>query len=433
MHTIIYSLFVSAFFLVTAANAQQTPASPQSEPITIQGATAHIGNGTVIENSWIQFEQGKITYVGPAKGEEVAGKTIDASGKHVYPGFIAPNTTLGLVEIDAVKASDDKSELGQNLPHVRSLIAYNAESEVVESMRPNGVFTAQICPRGGRISGRSSIVQLDAWNWEDASLKADDGVHLNWPGSFSRKRWWAGEGRGFKINDKYKEQTRELNELFEAAANYQESPPADEVDLRYEAMQDLYTGEAGLFVHVHEEKEILDVVEFKKRHKLPRLVIVGGYEGYRVTEALKEADIPVLLRRVHSTPRRVDEDYDLPYKNAALLHEAGILVGLEGSGRMERMNTRNLPFYAGTAAGFGLDKEEALQLITLNTARILDIADQLGSLEVGKDATLFISEGDALDMQGNRLSHGFIQGREISLESHQTELYQRYQGKYDRQ
>jgi imidazolonepropionase-like amidohydrolase len=432
MYSQLYFLLAAILFISAPAAGQQTPGPPQSEAITIQGATAHIGTGEIIENSWIQFEAGEITYVGTAKDANPAGQIIKAEGQHVYPGFIAPNTTLGLVEIDAVKASDDKSELGQILPHVRSLIAYNAESQVVESMRPNGVLTAQICPRGGRVSGRSSIVQLDAWNWEDAAIVADDGLHLNWPGNFSRKRWWAGEGRGYKVNKKYKEQTREIDELFKKAAKYQPSP-AGETDLRYEAMQDIFTGKTGLFVHVQEEKEILDVVRFKEKHQISRLIIVGAYEAYKVADQLEDADIPVLLRRVHSTPRRVDEDYDLPYKNAALLHEAGVLVALEGSGRMERMNTRNLPFYAGTAAGYGLDRETALQMITLNTARILGIEEQLGSLEVGKDATLFISAGDALDMQGNRLSHAFIQGRNISLETHQTELYQRYQNKYDRQ
>ena len=200
MYSQLYFLLCAILLISAPAVAQQTPAPPQSEAITIQGATAHIGTGEIIENSWIQFKEGKITYLGPAKDANPAGQIIKAEGQHVYPGFIAPNTTLGLVEIDAVKASDDKSETGQVLPHVRSLIAYNAESQVVESMRPNGVLTAQVCPRGGRVSGQSSIVQLDAWNWEDAALVADDGLHLNWPGSFCRKRWWAGEGRGYKVN-----------------------------------------------------------------------------------------------------------------------------------------------------------------------------------------------------------------------------------------
>jgi imidazolonepropionase-like amidohydrolase len=431
------NIFLGLFCLCFSSllYAQQTPAPPQNQMITITGATAHIGNGTVIPNAWLTFEQGKITYVGPAKDEAIRGREISAQGQHLYPGFIAPNTTLGLVEIDAVKASDDKSEIGKMLPHVRSLIAYNAESQVVETCRPNGVLTAQICPRGGRISGRSSIVQLDAWNWQDAVIRADDGIHLNWPGSFSRKRWWAGEGRGYKVNEDYAKEITALSNFFDAARAYSQNEGQNQEDLNllYAAMEGVIQDEAGLFVHVQGEKEILDLIAFKKQQNLARVIIVGGHEAHQVADEIKKANISVLLRRVHSTPQKEDEDYDLPFKNPRLLVEAGVLTALEGSGRMERMNTRNLPFYAGTAAAYGLDPEVALQLITLNTARILGIDEQLGSLEIGKDATIFLSRGDALDMKGNQLTNAFIQGRQISLETHQTELYQRYKNKYDRQ
>ncbi len=192
----IYIFFIVAVFTLPFSGfTQQTPAKPQSEAITITGATAHVGDGTVIENCTIVFENGKITALGA--NAEVQGTSIDATGKHVYPGFIAPGKSLGLVEVNAVRASNDQDEIGAMIPHVRSLIAYNAESKVVESMRPNGVLLGQITPKGGRISGTSSIVQFDAWNWEDAAVKADDGIHLNWPNSFRRGRWWLGEPRGF--------------------------------------------------------------------------------------------------------------------------------------------------------------------------------------------------------------------------------------------
>ncbi len=188
--------------------AQQTPAAKQTEAIAIEGATAHLGNGEVIENALIMFEDGKLTFVGSANTKIARkGAVIDATGKHIYPGFIAPAKTLGLVEVDAVRATDDTDEIGDIIPHVRSLIAYNAESKVVESMRPNGVLIGQIAPEGGRISGTSSIVQFDAWNWEDAAVKVDDGVHLNWPSSFRQGRWWAGEDAGYSPNKDYAEQT----------------------------------------------------------------------------------------------------------------------------------------------------------------------------------------------------------------------------------
>ena len=219
MREIIYSLM---FLLsIVSITAQQTPASRQTEPVSIEGATAHLGNGEVIENSLVMFSQGKITFVGNSNTKIARiGRIIKANGKHIYPGFIAANSTLGLVEVDAVKASSDVRETGIMNPHIRSIIAYNAESKVVESMRPNGVLMAQITPRGGTISGTSSIVQLDAWNWEDASLKNDDAIHINWPSSFTSGRWWLGEDPALKPDKNYINKTQEIVTFFRDAKNY---------------------------------------------------------------------------------------------------------------------------------------------------------------------------------------------------------------------
>ena len=427
-----YLVILALFTCIGNSFAQQTPASKQTEAVTIVGATAHLGNGEVIENSLIIFEDGKITQVMDATSTKMQyrGRIIEAEGKHVYPGFIAPNATLGLVEIDAVRATDDEDEIGSMLPHIRSLIAYNAESKIVESMRPNGVLMGQIVPRGGRISGTSSIVQFDAWNWEDAVIKEDDGLHINWPSSFTRGRWWAGEDPGIKVSDDYQDEILKLEEFFASAKAYLKGSK-EKTNLAYDAMQNVFTGDKRVYVHVDGKKEILDVIEFKKDQKLEHLVIVGGYEAHKTIQDLKENNIPVLVQRPHDTPNSEDHDYDFPYKLAGILHNQGVLVALESSGSMERMNTRNLPFYAGTAGAYGLGKEEALKLITSNTAKILGIDNMLGTLEKGKTATLFISEGDALDMRGNILTHAFIQGRQVSLDTHQTELYERYMKKYD--
>ena len=411
--------------------AQQTPANKQTEAITIVGATAHIGNGTVIDNSLIIIENGKIMLCADVNSTRVAhkGTIIQAKGKHVYPGFIAPNTTLGLQEIGSVRATNDTREIGSMNPHIRSLIAYNAESKVVESMRPNGVLIGQITPRGGRISGTSSIVQFDAWNWEDAAIMADDAIHMNWPNSFSRGRWWLGEDRGLKPNKDYSKQVTDAATFFTNSKAYLNGKKEVE-NLQFGAMQGLFSGSKKLFIHVDDEKGITDAITFAKDHGVNSIVIVGGYEAYKVTDLLKKHNIPVLAQRTHKTPEREDDDYDFPYKLAKLLVDEGILVGLENSGQMERANARNLPFQAGTVAAHGLDKEEALKLITSNTAKILGIHKQLGTLEQGKDATLFISEGDALDMRTNILTHAFINGRSISLETHQTKLWKRYSNKF---
>jgi hypothetical protein len=410
--------------------AQQTPAPKQSQPIAITGATAHLGNGQIIENSLIIFKDGKLTTVSNASQTDLSGmEVIKADGKHVYPGFIVPSSTLGLTEIDAVKATVDESEIGEMNPHIRSIIAYNAESKVVESMRPNGVLMGQIAPQGGRISGTSSVVQFDAWNWEDATVKVNDGIYLNWPSSFTRGRWWLGEDRGLKSNDKYKEQVDELVAFFNETKAYAAGDKTT-TNLPYGATEGLFDGSKKLYINVDDEKGITDAIHFAKNNNVKHLVIVGGSESYKVADLLKQHNIPVIVQRIHSLPSKEDEDYDMPYKLATLLVNKGITVALNANGSMERMSSRNLPFYAGTTVAYGLDKEEALKLITSNTAKILGIDKDYGTLEEGKSATLFISEGDALDMRTNQLTHAFIDGRLISLETHQTELYHRYDDKY---
>lgn len=423
-------LIFLAFLIYVPSKAQQTPAPKQTEAITIEGATAHLGNGEVIESSLIMFEDGKLTFVGDSKMKIARkGKVIDATGKHIYPGFIAPAKTLGLVEINSVRATNDQDEIGELIPHVRSLIAYNAESKVVESMRPNGVLLGQIAPTGGRISGTSSIVQFDAWNWEDAALKVDDGVHLNWPRSFRQGRWWMGEERGYKPNKDYPEDVETVVTFIKNASAYGKGSPK-EVNPAFAAMQGVLNGSQKMYVYADGEKEIIDAVNTLKANGIKEVVLVGGYEAHKITDFLKKNEIPVLVQFTHNLPVFDDDDYDLPYKLPKLLVDAGLLVALQNT-EASNFQTRNLPFYAGQVGQQGLDKEKALQLITGNSAKILGIDDSYGTLEVGKSATLFISEGDALDMRTNQLTHAFIDGRNISLETHQTELWKRYMGKYE--
>ena len=428
MKKIIYSVLF--FCLIGNSTAQQTPADQQTTAYSIEGATAHLGNGEVIENSLLMFNEGKITFVGSAMAKIARlGLVINAKGKHVYPGFIAANTTLGLVEIDAVKATNDQDEIGIMNPHIRSLIAYNAESKVVESMRPNGVLMAQITPRGGVLSGTSSVVQLDAWNWEDAAIKTDDGIHMNWPSSFTSGKWWLGEDPALKPDVKYAENVDEIKAYFMNAKNYLASNK-EKTHLPYQATAGLFDGSKRFFIHVSGQKEITDAITVSKELGIHNLIIVNGEAADKVADLLVKNNVSVILDRPHRNPNSEDDAYDATYTIAKTLLDKGVLVSLGMEGQMERMQTRNLPFYAGTFAAFGLDKELAVQLITLNTATILGIDAFTGSLEVGKDATLFISEGDALEMRGNILIHAFIQGRSISLETHQTALWKRYSNKY---
>lgn len=429
MKTIYKSLsMLTLLFVCVLTYAQQTPAPAQYETISITGVTAHIGNGSVIANATIVFENGKITEIGT--GITAKGKVINAEGQHAYPGFITVNNTLGLGEIDAVRASMDVNEIGNITPNVRSLIAYNAESKLIESMRPNGVLMGQIVPRGGRITGTSSVVQFDAWNWEDAAVKIDEAIHMKWPNSFSRGRWWLGESRAYKPNKDYNDDIQKMRDFFVEAKAYAKTNNTEN-NLAYESVQGLFNGSKKLFVNADSEKEIIDAVSFAKELGIQNTVLVGGYHAYKITEFLKQNNIAVVAGRTQSTPNFEDDDYDLPYKMPKLLHDAGLLVSIDPGGRMERMNTRNLPFYAGQVVGQGMNKEDALKMITLNAAKILGIDADYGTLEVGKSATLFISKGDALDVTGNVLSHAFIDGRKLSLESHHTNLYNRYSKKLE--
>ncbi|PQJ23016.1 amidohydrolase family protein [Tenacibaculum sp. SG-28] len=427
-HITIYTLFY--FFLVGNSIAQQTPGRKQTKDFTIEGATAHIGNGKIIENSLLMFSEGKITFVGSANMKIARkGEVINAKGKHLYPGFIAANTSLGLAEIDAVRATVDDDEVGSMLPHIRSLIAYNAESKIIETMRPNGVLLGQITPRGGTISGTSSIVQFDAWNWEDAAIKTNDGIHVNWPSLFARGRWWLGEDPSLKPNKNYTKNTAKIKDFFRDAKRYLTGEKKSK-NLPYEALKNVFEGTQKVYVHVNGASQIQDAITMFRELAISNLVIVGGFQAEKIASILKQHTIPVILERSHRLPSNEDEDYDLPYRTAKILFDAGITVGLGMDGEMERMSARNLPFYAGTYAAYGLAKEVAVSLITLNNAKILGIDTFTGSLEVGKDATLFISDGDALDMRGNIVRKAFIQGRNISLETHQTKLWKRYTKKY---
>lgn len=405
--------------------AQQTPGDKQNQDIAIIGATAHIGNGNVIDQSFIVISNGKITTVADAKTVRIDTskmKVIKANGKHVYPGFIALNTALGLVEIDAVRATDDEDEVGLMLPHIRSLIGYNAESLVVESLRPNGVLQGEVSPRGGVISGTASVMQFDAWNWEDAAIKIDHGIHMNWPGAFS-SRWWLGEAL---MPDKNYPKNKEAIKNFFLEAKRYLSGSKDTENLVFEASKGLFDGSQKLFIHVSGSKEITDAIHTAKSVGINNIVIVHGTGAEKVSDLLKKYNIPVVIDRSHRIPDNVDDDYDLPFRQAKILMDAGLTVSIGMEGQMERMNTRNLPFYAGTYAAYGVPKEKAVEMITGNAAKILGIDSFTGTLESGKDATLFISEGDALDMRTNIISHAFIQGRKVSLETHQTKLWKRY-------
>lgn len=416
------------YSLVSIALLAQTPAPNQKKKIMLYGATAHIGNGEVIENSLIILEDGKISTIEDASNIRIDMSDVeyyDVIGKHIYPGFILPNTTLGLADIDAVRATRDFKEVGDFKPHVRSIIAYNTDSPVLPTIRTNGILLGQITPKGGYISGTSSIVEFDAWNYEDALYKEDDGIHLNWP----REPWAFGHHHSEDDEDHYEEELTTIKNYFEKAKSYAKAKPS-EVDLPMQAMKGLFEGTKQLYIHAYSVKQIKGAILFAAEMEIDNMVLVGANDAWRIADFIAEYEVPVILSRTHRLPMRNAEDVDIAYKSAKILSDAGVLYCLDYQGDMERMGSRNLPFTAGTTAAYGLDREEALMSITLNTAKILGIDKRLGSLEKGKDATLFVSDGDALDMMTNKVSLAFIRGKKLMLTNHQEELYKKYKKKH---
>ena len=433
MNKYILTLLFAAAGIKAFSQADIIPAKAQDKKIAIMGAKLHIGNGQVIENGYVMFDKGKITGVGDAtvaKFDLTGVTVITANGKHVYPGFIAPITNLGLTEFESVKATLDFEEIGNINPHIRALVAYNTDSKVPATLRSNGILMAQVTPQGGTISGSSSVMQLDAWNWEDAAVRKDDAQHMTWPVT-PRFRGGFGAGRpGALTPDALQERTQalvnELDGLFAEAKAYADTEKPAVINARLAAMKHLFDGKQKLFITANAQKDIMAAVKFAKKYGITP-VIVGGDEAYLIIPFLKENGIAVVVKQPHALPNNNDDDVNMPYKNAGILANAGVNVVVSIDGYWQQ---RNLPFMAGTVAAWGLDKEKALSTITLNTAKVLGLDKTTGSLEMGKDATLFISAGDALDMKTNNVEKAFIQGRDINLDNLHKQLDRKFSGKY---
>lgn len=427
---IIRTISLLSLLAVVFQFTAQAPSVPFKGKILIENGTLHVGNGMVIEKSYVGVENGKIILVKNALAytldKSEYDTIINASGQHIYPGFFAPNSTLGLTEIDAVRATRDFYEVGDYNPHVRSLIAFNVESSVIATVRTNGVLFAQATPRGGVISGASSVFHLDGWNWEDAVLSKDNGIHLNWP-RFIHKGW-----REIKANEKYSDEHTAVKQFFKAAKAYSDNKDKNrKLDLRYESMKNLFSGNQRLYIHANQIQEMLDIIDFAKEFGIKHPVIVGGYDSHLITAQLKDAKIPVMLGRVHDLPQGEADDIHLPFKLPYLLQKAGVQYCLQNEGDMEAMNARNIAFLAGTARTFGLTNEQAVAAISLNSAKIMGMDKMYGSVEEGKQATLFVSKGDALDMSGNQLTTALIDGRFMDLTNRQQQLYDKYKAKYE--
>jgi len=441
----IFSNIAVLLLLTGFVQAQETvyPARDYKGHLYITNGTVHVGNGEVLQNATIEINDGKIVKIGTGGSTPSGDKVIDAKGKQVYPGLILSSTDIGLKEIaNGVRGSNDYSELGEFNPSIRSITAYNTDSKFINVLKANGILLASITPEGGVISGSSTVVQLDAWNWEDAAYKMDAGIHLNMPSFIARGGRRGGGGGGFPGGvpggrgagaggeDPLKaafDRVDEIKAFLREAKAYNAESVHKSTNLKLEAVKGLFDKKQKLFVHGDQVKQMLIAIDFAKEFGCD-VVIIGGSESYQIADLLKQNNIAVILGPEHSLPAMEDDDVDQPYKTPAALQKAGVLFALNDTHDESRY--RNLSFNAGTAATYGLTKEQALQAITLNAAKILGVDNRTGSLEVGKDANIVICDGDILDMKSSNVSAAFIQGRQVSLDNKQKELYERYKYKY---
>jgi|TARA_B110001450_G_scaffold208141_1_gene198752 imidazolonepropionase-like amidohydrolase len=411
--------------------SQVTPGDLQTNSVLLYGGNLHVGNGKVIEKSAIGFKDGiiiecvdvEINKIDTSKYDIV----IDVFGKEVYPGFIAMNSTIGLMEVGAIRATKDYRETGKFNPNSRTLTSFNTDSRITPTVRSNGILLGQISPRGGIVSGSSSVMRFDSWNWEDAVVRSDEGIHMNWP----KNRVNANINSELdieKVKSKVKNSKNEIYDFFEIARAYAKKNSLT-VDLRMEAMRNIFNGKKRLYVHADKVFQIKEIIEFKKEFNIEKLTIVGGKDAHYIPELIAENEISVIVSRVHSLPSYKQSELDISYKLPSILNKAGILFCFDNQGDMEQMQSRNIPFLAGTAVAYGLPYEEAIKALTLNCAKILEI-NNYGLIAKGKSATLFVSQGDALEISTNKIIHAFIDGRKIDLSNDQKKNYLKYCEKY---
>jgi len=412
----------------------EVPGPPQNHPVLLVGGVIHPASGPVIRGGSLLFSKGKIVAVGRDLAVPEDAIRVELDGKHVYPGLIDASTQIGLVEINAVRASVDMSETGSVNPNVKAQIAFNPDSELVPVTRSNGVLAVLTVPQGGLISGKSALMMLDGWTWEDMALKPDVGMHVNWP-RISSTGGGRG-GRGGSPTSGGRSPLDPLRETFDKARAYWTAQRAHEsngtaapdFDARWEAMVPVLEGKLPIIASANGAVEIQSAVAFAREQGI-RLIIQGGYEAPDCAELLKRHDVPVIVAGVNRLPRRADDPYDAAFSVPRRLHEAGVRFCISGAERTA--NTRNLPYHAGAAAAHGLPRDEALRSITLYPAQILGAGDRIGSLEAGKDATLIITDGDPLEIP-THVEAAYIQGRPVDLSDRQKRLWAKYGEKYRR-
>ena len=425
------TLLISTVFL---SASDQIPAPAQDHPVLLKGGIIHTVSGDILANYDLLLDGGKISNIEKNIVPTPDMEVIRVGGKHIYPGFVAAISTIGMTEVSAVRASVDYAETGNLNPNVRANVAYNPDSELIPVARSNGVLIANVTPQSGLIPGQSSLMMLDGWTYENAILNHPTALHINWP-SMGIDTGKDADPADEQIANRQKK-LEELDNLISDARAYaglernpgKKASQKHDHDLRFESMIPFVLGEKPIFIRANDVRQIEAAVHWADRQELDA-VIVGGKDSWRTLNLLKQKKIPVVLESTLSLPARRFEDYDQPFKTPYMLYNAGVEFCIGGSGRYGASFQRNLPYHAAMAAAFGLPVNEAVKSITLNAAKILGLGEQIGSIEIGKEATLFIADGDPLDLR-TQILQCFIQGKKIDMSDRHKMLYEKYRTKY---
>jgi imidazolonepropionase-like amidohydrolase len=421
---------LKVLFIARSEASDQIPGPHQTQPIALVGGTVHTVSGAVLPGATLLFDEGRISAIGVNLSLPADAEVVDVTGKEVYPGMISAFSNIGLLEVSAVRASRDLWEVGDIKPNVRVASAINPDSELLPVARTNGVTTAHVVPQGGLIAGTSAVVHLDGWTTEDMMVETPAGIYVNWP-SMDIDNWPEAEK---KVEEQKKERDRRIQVLRDAFAQARAytnarqagSEAGHDSDLRWEAMIPVVEGRIPVFLFAYELRQIEAAVDWAEEEGIS-MVLVGGRDAWRVAALLAERDIAVIITNIFTLPARRWEAYDTSYTNALKLHQAGVRFCIANS--KGASSERNLPYEAAMAAAFGLPREQALRAVTLYPAQILGVDDRLGSLEVGKEATLIVTDGDPLEIT-TQVERAFIRGRAVDLGSRHTQLYDKYRTKY---
>jgi imidazolonepropionase-like amidohydrolase len=432
---------LTKFALVAALAAM---ADVSGKTLLFKNAMVHTVAKGDIENGQVLVTDGKIAAVGKAEENLSADETVDLKGAHLYPGFINPAGWLGLVEIDQVRATHDMSESGRFTPDVKSWLAVNPDSDLIEVARANGITHTVAIPAGGVVSGQSGLIQLGAgWTVEDLKAKGPLAMHLFWPAMTldTTPRDQARDKEKWKSLEEQSKERRmrlkEIEDFFAEAESYaaQEHSETKKIPA-WEAMIAVVRGEVPLVIHADSFRQIKAALKFAEERKRYRVILTGGRDSWRLAKEIAAQKIPMIFERVFNDGNglsagdiRDTEPYDVHFHAPAVLADAGVKVAITGGlGGEEASNVRNIPYVAAQAMAFGLPHDEAVKAISLNVAEMYGVSDRLGSIEVGKEASLFTSTGDALDIR-SRVTGVWIKGEPVSIENRQTRLYEKYRSR----